>query len=599
MVELYIDNTAVVLPSDLSSEIVIANSFFTKNGEYTYDIKLSLKNAINAALYKQLNRLNSVAEVTSQRRAKLIIDNRTYIDGTEIITDWDDDSVSIQLTSGNSELNYFIGSDKLISSLDMGTAGLGDQVSSNSLFYPYPDFDYVLAPVYNRSVDEVINCWWVRAERDPIPGLPSNYYMPNDESAHAQPYLSAMIEKIITALGYTIGINQFATSVFKDLFILNTVERNLYSKMLPGWTAKEFLEEIEKLFNLCFIIDRTSKKCNILFANSFYIGAPEVHLSAVEDEYEVEINEKSDGDVTSANVSYDLPNNDYFRFRRLTSVIKNKAEYIELAGYSAIKQYFSTAEAGKMVIAIDTTNGRKYCKDVMGEGSQLYTSRPIDEFCDLDRGSNAEIKISICPAEMSFYTFNEETTAPFISYIPCIDSSSTTESASTENSIEGLIESGADEVEESKNKIFLAFYNGPVNFASGLEYQYPLSTPDQLPIDNINLVGKWDEDKSLRFHVLNRLLYSGVYTIDTTKTYTFYSSDPNVPDTHSIFVINNKRFVCRELSYTISKAEKVKRWRMKMHPIEISDTEALNRWILSDSKWRDGGVWLDDGRWLD
>lgn len=46
-------------------------------------------------------------------------DNRVYLNGTEIITGWTDTKVSIQLVSGNSELNYFVGSDELISTLAM------------------------------------------------------------------------------------------------------------------------------------------------------------------------------------------------------------------------------------------------------------------------------------------------------------------------------------------------------------------------------------------------------------------------------------------------------------------------------------------------
>ena len=47
MTELYIDGTSVVLPADLSTSVKRENPFFTKNGEYTYDITLQLSNSIN------------------------------------------------------------------------------------------------------------------------------------------------------------------------------------------------------------------------------------------------------------------------------------------------------------------------------------------------------------------------------------------------------------------------------------------------------------------------------------------------------------------------------------------------------------------------
>lgn len=42
MTELYIDGTSVVLPADFSTSVKRENPFFTKNGEYTYDITLQL-----------------------------------------------------------------------------------------------------------------------------------------------------------------------------------------------------------------------------------------------------------------------------------------------------------------------------------------------------------------------------------------------------------------------------------------------------------------------------------------------------------------------------------------------------------------------------
>ena len=104
---------------------------------------------------------------------------------------------------------------------------------------------------------------------------------------------------------------------------------------------------------------------------------------------------------------------------------------------------------------------------------------------------------------------------------------------------------------------------------------------------------------SLRLSVLDAELYSGVYNIDTTKAYKFYTSDPNLPDARLIFVIRNKRFVCREMNFSIAQGQKQKRWSLPCYPIAIADAEAYKRWILTDGKWRDGGVWLDDGRWLD
>ena len=59
MTNLYINGVAVVLPSGFSISVKQENAFFTKNGEYTYDIELSLQDPVNARLYGFLNRLNT------------------------------------------------------------------------------------------------------------------------------------------------------------------------------------------------------------------------------------------------------------------------------------------------------------------------------------------------------------------------------------------------------------------------------------------------------------------------------------------------------------------------------------------------------------
>ena len=66
MTELFIDGVSVVLPAAVEIQVKRENPFFTKNGEYTYDIELALTNAVNARLYNHLHRLNSIKEVKTK-----------------------------------------------------------------------------------------------------------------------------------------------------------------------------------------------------------------------------------------------------------------------------------------------------------------------------------------------------------------------------------------------------------------------------------------------------------------------------------------------------------------------------------------------------
>ena len=71
----------------------------------------------NAILYQNVNRLQSTARFKG-RRALLVSDGHVLLNGTEHVISNTDKEVRIQLLSGNSELNYLIGADRFISSLD-------------------------------------------------------------------------------------------------------------------------------------------------------------------------------------------------------------------------------------------------------------------------------------------------------------------------------------------------------------------------------------------------------------------------------------------------------------------------------------------------
>ena len=243
MVSLYIDGTPLVLPSDFATEIKIENSFFTKNGEYTYDFKIPLNNPTNAALYAHLHRLNNVSEIKEKRQAVLMADNRCYINGTEIITDWTDDSVSIQLASGNSELNYLIGADLQVSFLDIDYGITEDERFTgfeSSIACRYPDSDYVSAPF--STPNGIRNGRYILRNNTTY----SLDRVKNTSNRRILPYLCALVRRILIALGYTIGVNQLEESRYSQLIVVHDINTFQFSKMLPGWSVKDFFENLEK-----------------------------------------------------------------------------------------------------------------------------------------------------------------------------------------------------------------------------------------------------------------------------------------------------------------------------------------------------------------
>lgn len=613
MVSLYIDGTPLVLPSDFATEIKIENSFFTKNGEYTYDFKIPLNNPTNAAMYAHLHRLNNVSEIKEKRQAVLMADNRCYINGTEIITDWTDDSVSIQLASGNSELNYLIGASLQVSFLDMGKVGLTDETGrvsyyTQSLQGSYPDYDFVAAPVSTPA--GILNEW-----RFGKTSSGTSLRLADGTIRVVQPYLCALVRRMLNALGYTIGVNHLEESRYNQLIAVHDVNTLKYAKMLPGWSVKDFFENLERMFNLVLVVNNRNRTVDIVFANQFYIAAEEVHLNAVEDDYEVETDEDNAMLMTNANVGYDLPDSEYFRFAKMNDSLVNLCEKVEQPSLLNVGLYFKENTPNR-TICVDTSTGRQYVYRPYQLGNfqgGMYPLREVNQYANLDRDGE-EVTLKFIPCAQVFhsipcYDAGGEKVGDYIWLLPSIEGNTTSEDTdmSAMNMTE-LIESGTtDNNKTGSGRLSLAFWHGCKSenaLGPALPTAYPLVMSDNMfqvltdGIEGTPMVVV-DAQYSLRLPVLEAELYSGVYDIDTTKSYKFYTSDPNLPDAHLIFVIRNKRFVCREMNFTIAQGEKQKRWSLTCYPIRIADTEAYKRWILADGRWRDGGVWLDDGRWMD
>ena len=208
MTELYIDGVLAVLPQSFSIQVKRENPLITKNGEYTYDVTLDLTNRINADLYRHLNRLNTKQPLPTKRRAVLIADNRVYCNGTEVITGWSDKTVSVQIVSGNSELNFLIGGDREISSLTSMPETDPSDNPVKFINHKYPNVDYCLAPVIDGSLNLICNAWGVKRQDTNIQ-LESF----SGGTKYVQPFLVPYIRHVIEALGYTIDYNVIETTV--------------------------------------------------------------------------------------------------------------------------------------------------------------------------------------------------------------------------------------------------------------------------------------------------------------------------------------------------------------------------------------------------
>lgn len=632
MTELYIDGVAAVLGKDFNIQVKRENPLFTKNGEYTYDITLPLDNATNAELYSHLNRLNSTQAVGTDRRAVLVADNRVYCNGTEVITGWTEDTVSIQIASGNSELNWFIGADLQISFLDMKQT-IVPATESGKLEHiqkTYPDVDYCLAPVVNLANNYIFNDWDIKEGQEIPIEKADNTYIP-------QPFLIPYINDVLKALGYTLTENALENTEYKNLYICHGLNTDKWNELFPNWSVKDFLEQIEYLFNMTFVVNNKNRTVALIFNNRFWDGSHTVHISPVEDAYETEIDEEPDQeDMADSNVSYNLNDNEFWKTACLDDVVKESAKYEHIpADYTVsasqgdrISAWFNEdGGANRRIdtIWIDDLDGRQYLyiqlEDVNGDGRPDSHIELVDDFANLEREDSApDVELKVSPATLTSVSKlrvpgegNTPDRTPTNFLLPAVnEGTDIDETTDTETS--GIISLGdliynGEPAKDTNSTLTLAFYTGMYRITiGGSHHYYPIAYIDDHRMlelleslkDRAEVVeGTGIANHTLRLATLDKLFYQSTYDIDYKHAIKLTSHDPNLYDVRSIFEIRNKRYVCREMEFTLDANGRKGAWTGTFYPIRISDTEADARWILTDGRWRDGGVWLDNGRWLD
>lgn len=609
MTNLYIDGIAVVLPSEFSITVKQENAFFTKNGEYTYDIELSLLVPENAKLYGFLNRLNITERPATKRKAVLVADNRVYLNGTEIITGWTDTKVSIQLVSGNSELNYFIGSDELISTLAMKETNpvVNGSVSTDYVKKTYPEVDYNLMMTYDSLHQVDKNIWLYRLYNNDVNNPYAGYIVQKEDIQPydyiPQPYLCAYMRELLKALGYTLEYNAIEDTPYKSVYIVHVCETYKWNEMLPGWTAKDFLQNIETMFNGSFLIDHRTRTASFLLNISYLSKVRNVHLQNVIDEYTVESEEEEEADAINSTIKYKLPSTEYYKLRCLPDVVKEAARQKSIDG--DLFTFFAKPENQVTDTIFDYKSVNR--KIIYLEGSGIMSNlEMVDELASLVReNAESELELEFVPAELTERAFYMEGIDPddfYLGqyYIPSVSVSDEEPDETTYDSIHNMV-NNLSEKTESKSNIFLAFFRGlnPVQIGVMPANSYPLAF-----IDRFFPTTSWPATLPSDYPTFNLVemetyFYSNAYKIDRKNPVKITCYDSNLYPASSVFEIFNRRYLAKEIEYTIGPNGRTTAWTGTFYPASLPDTEVDKRWILADGKWRDGGVWLDNGRWLD
>ena len=584
MTRLFIDKQEVALTSDFQLDFYSQNPFFTKNGDYTYDLDIDLNHPGNRKIYQSINRFDVTGHPTN-RSALLLSGPNVIVDGTEVILSIEDNIAKIQLVSGNSELNYLYAGDTTIRQLSLGSLSLNAEYNNLNKFYP--EVTHVCCPVISQKgnykiddssqkTDKIFN----ELEWDTRNG----FNFKSGTTMVPQPFLLYCIDKIIEAMGYSIEENVLKDDeLAKRLIIIHGIQSSTnINRILPDWKVDEFITEVEKLFNVIFLVNQFTRKIKIARMKSFYQNSKMIEISNNDLVEEVQKNydQAESLYITYDNIKYSLPSSRWYKYQNLTDELRDKcgkttASLKEILSYGFInypyKLWFEENFRIWMIHSAYPSGGESYaCWEIVDQLKNV-TNDSSDNECELKILPSEIYGNNVWLTGMDFggskYYDGWITSA-------CPVVSNTTEGEVTEYAYQE-IENGSSEESVDDSYLFVAIYLGLKPYMYSSDYMneevdqpilnsmlvpqavaYPCFIHYNRASQGTKITKLTDDKLSLAIESSQGGLYDRYYQdsikVDTKTEYVFKFKYKNLYDCKSIFLIGNKKYYCKELHYTVT-----------------------------------------------
>lgn len=582
MTELYINNNPIVLDPELSFDFFSKNPVFTRQGEYTYDIDIDLKTPQNARVYYHLDRLH-VKNKPTDRRAILVVDSMVLVVGTEVILSIENRIAKIQILSGYSELNYLASNGQKIRDLDFGQVPeINAAMARESLNHIYPATNYSFPQIYDQ--------YFVNQSTDRNYFNQINRVAPSPEAISyvegarfvAQPFLLYYVETVVSLLGYNLETNDLLNDerACRMICINGSITRN-YNEMIPNWEINKFLTEVEKLFNVVFLVDKITKNVKISSTSGYHgesslviVPGKDV-LRDFEKTYDVEETVNTD----YSNVEYEDPDSDIYKYYHIDEAILKECEFREVDSWESVMNMDLEALYNKLIIFHATDTGTDFIirQGLSSGGTQtVYFVWPVNQFrpiVDQESEDTNTIKLNITPAEVYSITntqrldsFNDHS----VILAPIPYPRNRGEARNIEDKLNEYIENGIPE-NELTGYLYIAIYAGIRNCSHPYPPDHPTKQafwPVCVNFPYMYVSGLWsyspnyaeffiqyaDPDHTLSLrgkYGLGNLYYANSSDVDITTEYTIRFICKRAVSQLSVFLIDNKKFLCKQLKRTI------------------------------------------------
>lgn len=552
------------------------NPYFTQSESYTLDVLLPMDILQNRQFLGNLQRIDC-SKQPPVMTCQLVVDNMPVLTGTARVTQVTESQARVQLLGGSSEVNLK-GGQLFIDEMDMGDnevapAPFQPQGCDN---YNLDGVRFVCMQALNETTGEAVNrksVFWVSNQQGTI----RNPITSHLTGGAPQPNLMDVLIKVILKMGYTPGSLFPWQEPWKSLYVASAKITRHLAHALPHWTAKEFLDEMCKLFNCTLKVDPVAKTISMESNISFFGNAQRRELSPC-DEYTAEVATGSDGgeaqSLANDDISYELSTSTAHDYDCLTEAVRDNAPRLA---------YDSMAKLVAAYTAMDASERRKFifkCPQGMyvdwrhtEDGASELVA--VDMFAPLTRNDSASKReLKIVPAAIT-----EEVKGMFVWQVSGVTNTyeMTFRSLSLENptgdemtpdedvvraDIQDLI-TGAEEVEKNAEKEDLM----QVFFVEDVEQTATAFIDDEeesrifsalMPMTDYRYKVKGDGHRrwSLSLNPADADQYLGQlhqngFSFDMKTRYTFRFVADRMPDPRDIFIVHGKQFACEKIEATV------------------------------------------------
>lgn len=609
MLQLTIDGMRVNLPEGMSTEYNVQNPFFTNQGDFTLDIDIPLDDPENARAYHHIHRIDHTRRTL--RRTAILSDERGVLaKGQEVLLEVSDHVAKIQIVGGVSELNYVIG-DQTLQQLDLWMSF----DSSEVVYPPvcvlndseHAAFDLIDSDEWEYEDNANVRKWrivnkpkWRRSDN----GLEESHEL-------GMPYMWAVVRRVVQALGFEVGTSVLETDArYSSVIMIHGYSSRFIAEKLPAWTVSKFFDEIQKFFNVIITVDKTSRHVDILHAWQFFDSAMQ-HIRHEDVITPLEKQFDTDNDLTMVDYSavrYNFTERDSNKYLDLDPDLKSVCSVVQAQSASTGSNYdtnyyngiwkalygdtsfVSDTEPddrhfGDRKLLRQTFNGEQRTFVWWVNEEKLCGFRMADQFArktSLRQGAE-EVELNIVPARMvsspmcgadghrwqyPLPAVNDEATS-----YKSVRFSATVQDPDQAVDLNDDIKSGYKTEEKKRtDTIFVAFWKGNLSInwedpawstPSGLTV--PVATPDdQVQLARLRDGGVfWKDFRQVVLgspHLTMAILgeygmdaysYSKNPSIDATTAYTIKFRCTSVPDIRKMFLIENRKFYCKELKFRI------------------------------------------------